>query len=94
MVCRKESASIQSIMRWQYNTICRGGSSLLEQLTQEFPSIQTSDYITFYSLRNHGDLLGKPVTEVEICAKFHLSFQLIYVHSKIMIVDDKGKECF
>ena len=35
------------------------------------------DYITFHSLRNHSMLNGFPVTE------------LIYVHSKLMIIDDK-----
>ena len=35
------------------------------------------DYIRFYGLRNHANLRGNPVTE------------MIYVHSKLMIVDDQ-----
>ena len=33
-------------------------------------------YISFYGLRNHGDLNGNLVTE------------LVYIHSKLMIADD------
>lgn len=35
-----------------------------------------SDYITFHGLRNHSKLNGTMITE------------LIYVHSKLMIIDD------
>jgi len=37
----------------------------------------TSKYISFYGLRTHSEMYGTPVTE------------LVYVHSKMMIVDDK-----
>lgn len=40
-----------------------------------------SEYISFYSLRNHSSLNGEPITE------------LIYVHSKLIIVDDKIAIC-
>ena len=36
-----------------------------------------NNYIYFFSLRNHGTIKGKPVTE------------LIYIHSKLLIVDDE-----
>lgn len=39
------------------------------------------EYITFYGLRNHSTLNAEPITE------------LIYVHSKLMIVDDKIVIC-
>lgn len=61
----------------QYDTICRGGSSILEQLQKDFPYVALSDYISFYSLRSYGILGEKLVSEQ------------IYVHSKTMIVDDK-----
>jgi phospholipase D1/2 len=35
------------------------------------------DYLYFFSLRTHAVLNNKPVTEI------------IYIHSKLMIVDDK-----
>lgn len=35
------------------------------------------EYIQFYSLRTHGIIAKRPVTEI------------IYVHSKLIIVDDK-----
>lgn len=40
-----------------------------------------SNYISFYGLRTHSVLNGEPITE------------LIYVHSKLMIVDDKIVIC-
>ena len=36
-----------------------------------------SKYIYFFSLRNHGTIKGIPVTE------------LLYIHSKLLIVDDE-----
>jgi phospholipase D1/2 len=70
------------IQNRQYRTIIRGRTSLLAGLKKEFPNINIEDYITFNSLRNHGNILGIPVTEQ------------IYVHSKIMIVDDRGKSIY
>ncbi|KRX08542.1 hypothetical protein PPERSA_13023 [Pseudocohnilembus persalinus] len=61
---------------WEYCTISRGGSSILEQLERDKNIQDPSEYIEFYGLRNHGKLNNKPVTEI------------IYVHSKLMIVDD------
>ena len=45
------------------------------QKLSDIPNL--SEYLNFYSLRNHGvTKIGKPVTE------------MIYIHSKLMIVDD------
>lgn len=60
----------------QYATICRGGTSILEVLKQHPRIPDPSKYIEFFGLRQHAELLGTPVTEI------------IYVHSKLMIVDD------
>lgn len=47
-------------------------------LSNEFPDIQVDDYISFFSLRQHGQLPdGSPIHEQ------------VYVHSKLMIVDDR-----
>lgn len=73
----KDSAAIRYIMKWQYDTICRGGKSIIEELTKEFPDETISDYISFCALRNYG-ILGKRVVTEEI-----------YVHTKLMIVDDR-----
>lgn len=40
-----------------------------------------SQYVTFHGLRTHSNLGGEPVSE------------LIYVHSKLMIVDDRVVIC-
>jgi phospholipase D1/2 len=51
-------------------------TSIYEQLAQDPNIRQPEDYISFFALRTHGLLNGKPVTE------------MVYVHSKLMIVDD------
>ncbi|XP_024390954.1 phospholipase D zeta 1 [Physcomitrium patens] len=71
------AASVRAIMHWQYRTICRGKNSLLERLSCELGE-QAHDYISFYGLRSHGKLHESGP----------LATSQIYVHSKIMIVDD------
>ncbi|KAK2179081.1 hypothetical protein NP493_515g01012 [Ridgeia piscesae] len=67
-------AAIQVVMHWNYMSISRGGKSLLERLAAEITD--PFEYISFYGLRTHSELGGNLTTE------------LIYVHSKLMIVDD------
>lgn len=62
------------ITHWNYRSICRGSQSLLARLEELVGD--TSKYISFYGLRTHSEMYGTPVTE------------LVYVHSKMMIVDD------
>ncbi|XP_071943012.1 phospholipase D1-like [Antedon mediterranea] len=71
-----EGRSIHAILHWEYKSICKGEGSLLERLKKE-GIINPTNYISFYGLRNHGNLNGTLVTE------------LVYIHSKLMIVDDK-----
>ena len=76
-----ESSTLQVILKFTYKTISRNnGLSIVEKL-REFLDEKNPDlfrnYISFFSLRNHDILNGIPVTE------------LIYIHSKLMIVDDK-----
>lgn len=71
------SSILKAQLHWEYSTICRGIASIIEQLKND-PNIQSpDDYICFHSLRNHDCLNGVPVSE------------MIYIHSKIMIVDDQ-----
>nr|XP_015218822.1 PREDICTED: phospholipase D1-like isoform X2 [Lepisosteus oculatus] len=65
--------AIKAIMHFNYRTMCRGEHSIIEKLKLADCWI---NYISFCGLRTHADLDGKLVTE------------LIYVHSKLMIVDD------
>lgn len=71
------SGILRCQLYWQYKTICRGEKSLYEQIKKL--GVDPFDYITFYGLRTHGRIDNKslPVTEI------------VYVHSKLMIVDDK-----
>ncbi|XP_046564416.1 phospholipase D1-like [Haliotis rubra] len=66
--------ALQAVTHWNYSSICRGGNSLIEKLSKEVPD--PMQYIIFNGLRTHDELNGKRITE------------LVYVHSKLMIVDD------
>ncbi|KAF0716164.1 Aste57867_2992 [Aphanomyces stellatus] len=74
-VTSADSSNLRAVMHWQYTTICRGGHSLLERLGKHIAD--TSQYIAFFGLRQHGLLSNNVVTEQ------------IYIHSKLMIVDDR-----
>lgn len=72
--------SLRAITHWNYASISRGKSSILERIKAAGIS-DPSEYISFHSLRQHDTLNGIPVTE------------LIYVHSKLLIADDKVVIC-
>ncbi|XP_054900009.1 phospholipase D1 [Poeciliopsis prolifica] len=67
--------AIQAIMHFTYRTMCRGDHSILSRLSEV--KDQWTEYITFCGLRTHSRLSEKLVTE------------LIYVHSKALIADDR-----
>ncbi|XP_052194240.1 phospholipase D zeta 1-like isoform X2 [Diospyros lotus] len=71
------AATVRAVMHWHYRTICRGKNSILYNLNQLLGS-KVDDYISFYGLRTYGALsdAGPVVTSQ------------VYVHSKVMIVDD------
>lgn len=72
--------AVRAITHWNYSTICRGKYSILNRL--KAAGIRDPfEYITFHSLRTQSNLGGFPITE------------LIYVHSKLMIIDDKTVIC-
>ncbi|CAH1104900.1 unnamed protein product [Psylliodes chrysocephalus] len=72
--------SLHAITHWNYVSISQGKDALLNRL-KAAGIHDPSEYITFYGLRNHACLNSEPLTE------------LIYVHSKLMIVDDKTVIC-
>ncbi|XP_053683600.1 phospholipase D2 [Sabethes cyaneus] len=72
--------SLRAITHWNYASICRSKSAILTRLSAA--GIKNPlEYISFHSLRTHSMLNGVPVTE------------LIYVHSKLLIADDKVVIC-
>ena len=72
----ESSGTLQIILKHTYAGICRNhGMSIIEQLQKKMGD-KWKDYIGFYSLRGHALVNNVPVTE------------LIYIHSKLMIVDD------
>ncbi|AET40740.1 phospholipase D Ecym_6364 [Eremothecium cymbalariae DBVPG len=73
-----EGSSIRVIMQCQYQSIARGETSIFAKLKRL--NIDPSQYIQFYSLRKWSTIgqYDKLVTEQ------------LYVHAKVMIVDDRS----
>lgn len=72
------AASVRALLHWQYRTISKGPNSILQNL-YNIMGQKAHDYISFYGLRSHGKLCdGGPVATSQV-----------YVHSKVMIVDDQ-----
>ena len=71
--------ALRNILHFNYISICRDRNSIFKQI--EACGINPNNYISVCSLRQKGELLGTPVTE------------LIYIHSKLIIVDDKILIC-
>jgi len=68
-------SALQAVLHWTYLSLCRGPNSLFESLKKFLPD--PSQYVHVGSLRTHDELTGRLVTE------------LIYIHSKLIIVDDR-----
>ena len=73
----KEGATVRYIMGWQFKTICRGRRSMVQQFQEKFPHLNMTDYFNFYIVKKWDHLNDNLVTEQ------------IYVHAKLMIVDDR-----
>ena len=70
--------ALRAISYWNYATICNGEDSMLKRLEKRnVPKSEIQNYFSVFGLRTHGLLKGNFVTEI------------IYVHSKVMIVDDR-----
>jgi len=69
-----DSPAIRRVLYYQYKTICRGEFSLYQNLLSN--GIDPDEYIGFFALRKWESYLE------------NLSTELIYVHSKVMIIDD------
>ena len=73
----QDSKTLKIIIKYTYATINRNyGLSIIEQL-EKIMGDKWINYIGFFSLRNHDMINNIPQTEI------------IYIHSKIMIIDDK-----
>lgn len=72
------AATVRALMHWQYRTISRERTSILDNLNALLGP-KTQDYISFYGLRSYGRLFEDgPIATSQI-----------YVHSKLLIVDDR-----
>ncbi|CAF1300984.1 unnamed protein product, partial [Didymodactylos carnosus] len=66
--------AVEAVLYFIMRSIAKGDNSLYSRL--EKAGVKPDDYITFYGMRGNDILMGRLVTEI------------IYVHSKLMIVDD------
>ncbi|KAL6705010.1 Phospholipase D1 [Coniothyrium glycines] len=76
-VDEQEGSSVRLIMTCQYHSICRGETSIFGRLRAA--GIEPEDYIQFYALRSWG----------EIGPNKMLVTEQLYIHAKIMVVDDR-----
>ncbi|XP_065367107.1 phospholipase D2 isoform X2 [Calliphora vicina] len=72
--------AVRAITHWNYSSISRGRSAILVRL-KEVGIDNPGEYISFHALRTHSQLNNVPITE------------LIYVHSKLLIADDRVVIC-
>ncbi|XP_013119421.2 phospholipase D2 isoform X2 [Stomoxys calcitrans] len=72
--------AVRAITHWNYASISRGKSAILVRL-KEVGIKNPEQYISFHSLRTISELNNTPITE------------LIYVHSKLLIADDRVVIC-
>ncbi|XP_064418319.1 phospholipase D1 [Latimeria chalumnae] len=68
--------AIQAVMHFNYRTVCRGENSIISQLKVEMGD-NWINYFSICGLRTHAEMEEKLITE------------LIYVHSKMLIADDR-----
>ncbi|KAI9915326.1 hypothetical protein PsorP6_008366 [Peronosclerospora sorghi] len=71
-----ELTNLHAVMHWQFATICRGRYSLFEAL--KGVTDHPENYVAFFGLRKYG-----------IMPNGCVSTEQIYIHSKLMIVDDR-----
>jgi phospholipase D1/2 len=76
-VDEQDGSSVRLIMTCQYHSICRGETSIFGRLRAA--GIEPEDYIQFYALRSWGEI-GPNKTLVT---------EQLYIHAKIMVVDDR-----
>jgi len=74
----KSGKDLRAVSYWNYMSIYSGEHSLYKRLENgKIPQDAIPRYLNVYGLRTHGTLNSKLVTEI------------IYVHSKMMVVDDR-----
>ncbi|GAB6030258.1 Phospholipase [Chamberlinius hualienensis] len=77
-ITSKTGVAIKAVTHYNYASICRGPNSLWGRLSQvDKGNLNPANYLTFCALRTHEEVNGQLVSE------------LVYVHSKLMIVDDR-----
>ncbi|CAF1211187.1 unnamed protein product, partial [Adineta ricciae] len=71
--------AVQAVLYFIMRSITKGERSLFKRL--EKAGVPPENYISFFGMRSHDILMGHLVTEI------------IYIHSKLMIIDDRMAIC-
>ncbi|CAF0790729.1 unnamed protein product, partial [Didymodactylos carnosus] len=71
--------AVDAVIYFTQRSIAKGPNSLYKRLEKQ--GIKPEEYISFFGMRGHDILMGRLITEI------------IYIHSKLMIVDDKWAIC-
>ncbi|CAF3843461.1 unnamed protein product [Rotaria sordida] len=80
--------TVQAVLYFIMRSIVKGDNSLFKRL--ENAGIPPKNYINVFGMRNHAILMGRLVN---ICCFFFWVTEIIYVHSKLMIIDDRMAIC-
>ncbi|CAD8061948.1 unnamed protein product [Paramecium sonneborni] len=75
---QSNSTVLKLQLHYEYQTISRGGQSIIESLKQD--GIKPENYIQFFGLRQH-ELSPQPNSIP--------TTEIIYIHSKLLIIDDE-----
>eukprot|EP01080_Neovahlkampfia_damariscottae_P005619 gene5619-9436_t len=70
--------TLQNLTYWQLSSMFKGPYSMLTVLQEKFPEVDVEDYVTISCLRNWGKFKSGVYCN-----------EMIYIHSKLMIVDDR-----
>lgn len=73
-----KNTTVQKLTYWQFTSMFKGKKSLYGYFKEKYPDVNIDDYMTISCLRQYGQFKSGVY-----------STEMIYVHSKLMIVDDR-----
>jgi phospholipase D1/2 len=69
--------TLQNLTYWQLSSMFKGPNSMMGELKRRFPDVDPENYVTISCLRNWGKFKSGDYSN-----------EMVYIHSKLMIVDD------
>jgi len=46
------------VLQYEYLTLCRGGTSLIQLIQKKYPDVNPEDYVALFQLRSYGEING------------------------------------